>query len=62
MNNSQTSYVYQTRDWGTLLETSRIFIKKTNKIKLISKERENKEIKKINLLISTMIFDWWVHS
>lgn len=61
MNNSQTSYVYQTRDWGTLLETSRIFIKK-NKIKLISKERENKEIKKINLLISTMIFDWWVHS
>lgn len=61
MNNSQTSYVYQTRDWGTLLETSRIF-KKQNKIKLISKERENKEIKKINLLISTMIFDWWVHS
>lgn len=61
MNNSQTSYVYQTRDWGTLLETSRIF-KKKNKIKLISKERENKEIKKINLLISTMIFDWWVHS
>lgn len=38
------------------------FSLKKNKIKLISKERENKEIKKINLLISTMIFDWWVHS
>lgn len=38
------------------------FLLTKNKIKLISKERQNKEIKKINLLISKMIFEWWVHS
>lgn len=47
---------------GLYLRLPGFLLKKQNKIKLISKERQNKEIKKINLLISTMIFEWWVHS